>query len=85
MKKTSNSNVPKDEMKSEYALDYQKAKINRFAGQSDNTRTVVVLDPYLSTIFSTPEAVNQVLHALVKTMPARPVTIKNQRKVRTTG
>jgi len=30
MKKTSNSNVPKDEMKSEYALDYQKAKSNRF-------------------------------------------------------
>lgn len=85
MKKTSNTNVPNDEMKSEYALDYQKAKSNRFAGQSDNTRTVVVLDPYLSTIFSTPEAVNQVLHALVKTMPARPVTIKNQRKVRTTG
>jgi len=85
MKKTSNANMPKDKMKSEYALDYQKAKSNRFAGQSDNTRTVVVLDPYLSTIFSTPEAVNQVLHALVKTMPVRPVITKNQRKVRKAG
>ncbi len=77
--------MTKDEMKSEYAFDYQKAKGNRFAGQSDNTRTVVVLDPYLSTIFSTPDAVNQVLHALVKTMPSRPANIKNQRKARTAG
>lgn len=83
MKKTSNATMPKDEMRSEYALDYQKAKSNRFAGQSDNTRTVVVLGPCLSTIFSTPEAVNQVLHALVKTMPARPVTTK--KKARTAG
>jgi hypothetical protein len=84
MKKTPNANMLKDEMKLEYDFDYQKAKSNRFAGQSDNTRTVVVLDPYLSTVFSTPEAVNQVLHALVQTMPARPA-IKNQRKAQTAG
>jgi uracil phosphoribosyltransferase len=85
MKKISNTNMTKDEMKSEYVFDYQKAKSNRFAGQSDDTRTVVVLDPYLSTVFSTPDAVNQVLRALVKTMPSRPATIKNQRKARTAG
>jgi len=84
MKKTSaNTNISKGEMNSEYTFDYQKAKSNRFAGQSDDTRTVVVLDPYLSTVFSTPDAVNQVLRALVKTMPPQPANIKNQRKTRT--
>jgi hypothetical protein len=42
-----------------------------------NTRTVVVLDSELSAIFVTPDAVNKVLRALVKTMPKRTVDRKN--------
>ena len=84
MKKTDadTNKTHRDEMKPEYTLDYSKSKANRFAGQSDNTRTVVVLDPDLSTIFSTANAVNKVLRALVKTMPTPPIGAQSRRKVR---
>lgn len=84
MKKTASRTLPHDDMKSEYVLDYQKAKTNRFASQMDSTRTVVVLDPELSTVFPTSDAVNKVLKALVKTMPPRPAA-KNRKKVLAAG
>ena len=78
MKKKLDNIVPnRDELKPEYAFDYQTAKANRFASQVDATRTVVVLDSELSAIFVTPDAVNKVLRALVKTMPKRAVDRKN--------
>ena len=85
MKKTANmAPSHQDDMKTEYAFDYQKAKTNRFAGQADDRRTVVVLDPELSAVFQTPDAVNNVLRALVKTMPSSAV-VKSRRNVRTAG
>ncbi len=56
-------------MRSEYKFDYQKARRNRFAGRSKENRLVVVLDPDITQVFTTPEAVNNVLRALIKTMP----------------
>ncbi|MDY0301986.1 MAG: hypothetical protein RBQ99_10425 [Trichlorobacter sp.] len=71
MKKTSDAALYlQDEVQAEYNFDYQQAKSNRFAGQVDDTRTVVVLDPELSAVFKTSEEVNNLLRALVKTMPA---------------
>lgn len=84
MKKTANMTLSnQDDMKPEYSFDYQKARTNRFAGQSDDRRTVVVLDPELSAVFQTPDAVNNVLRALVKAMPSPPAVIKSHNKVRT--
>jgi len=74
MKKTS---TPKGgtaiirELRPEYRFDYRKAKPNRFAGQPDESRVVVVLDPDVSEVFNTPDSVNEVLRALIKTMPPR--------------
>lgn len=84
MKKTDSDTIEtnRDEMNPEYTFDYSKSKSNRFAGQSDKTRTVVVLDPDLSTIFSTANAVNKVLRALVKTMPTQPIDAQSRQKVR---
>jgi len=84
MKKTANRALPHDDMKPEYVFDYQKAKTNRFASQLDSTRTVVVLDPELSTVFPNSDAVNKVLKALVKTMPPRPAA-KKLKKVQAAG
>ena len=56
------------DMHAEYRLDYQKARLNRFAGRTKD-RVVVVLDPDVSAVFTTPEAVNTVLRALINTMP----------------
>jgi hypothetical protein len=59
------------ELRPEYRFDYRKAKSNRFAGQPQEGRVVVVLDPDVSEIFQTPDSVNEVLRALIKTMPSR--------------
>jgi hypothetical protein len=59
-----------DELRPEYSFDYRKARPNRFAGQVDRSQVVVMLDPDVSEIFTTPESVNNVLRALISTMPA---------------
>ena len=60
---------PGDELREEYRFDYTKAKPNRFAGRPDEPRVVVVLDPDVAEVFETPDSVNEVLWALIKTMP----------------
>jgi hypothetical protein len=80
MKKTEDKKSPEieaNEMLSEYKFDYRKARPNCFAGGSKENRLVVVLDPDITQVFTTPEAVNNVLRALIKTMPplTKPKTI----------
>lgn len=58
-----------DEVRAEYRFDYSKAKPNRFAARVDKSRLVVALDPDVSKVFNTPDAVNNVLRALIATMP----------------
>ena len=58
-------------MRREYRLDYGKSKPNRFAEMTSQGRTVVVLDPDIAEVFTTPESVNNVLRALIKVMPRR--------------
>jgi hypothetical protein len=53
----------------EYRFDYRKARPNRFAGRSKGERLVVVLDPDIAQVFTTPESVNTVLRALITSMP----------------
>ena len=60
------------EVRREYRFDYGKARANRFAGQSAGERLVVVLDPDIAQVFTTPESVNTVLRALIETMPPSP-------------
>ena len=60
-----------DDLRPEYRLDYRKAKPNRFAGLAEERRTVVVLDPDVSEVFSTPDSVNTVLRALVEALPTK--------------
>jgi hypothetical protein len=76
MKKTqaAKSRKPSGEMRREYRLDYSKAKPNRFASRVGQQRTVVVLDPDIAEVFNTPESVNDILRALIATMP------QNQRR-----
>ena len=57
------------ELRAEYQFEYSKAKPNRFAARLDKTRLVVALDPDVSEVFTTPEAVNKVLRALIGAMP----------------
>jgi hypothetical protein len=63
-----------EELREEYRFDYKKSKPNRFAGHPDEPRVVVVLDPEVAEVFETPDSVNEVLRALIKTMP-RPMRL----------
>ena len=71
MKKTQmpNADLVSEDLNAEYHFDYQKAKPNRFASRSKENHTVVVLDPDVAQVFTTPEAVNDVLRALIATKP----------------
>ncbi len=72
MKRTDLSNTSDDladDLRPEYDFDYSRAKPNRFAGQVQPGSRVVVLDPDIAEIFTTQEAVNNVLRALITTMP----------------
>jgi hypothetical protein len=73
MKKTPISNSRKtasQDMLPEYDFDYSKARPNRFAGKISDERLVVLLDPEVSAVFTTPEAVNTVLRALITALPS---------------
>jgi len=87
MKKTAISPVANSggELREEYRFDYTKAKPNRFAGQRDEPRVVVVLDPDVAEVFETPDSVNEVLRALIKTMPKPRRTVSKSRPARTTA
>lgn len=62
-------NVESQDMLPEYNFDYSKTRPNRFVGQISEERLVVLLDPEVSQVFTTPEAVNTVLRALVAALP----------------
>ncbi len=57
-----------EDLRSEYRFNYHKARSNRFAGREKENR-VVVLDPDIAQVFTSSEAVNNVLRALISTMP----------------
>lgn len=58
-----------DELLPEYKFDYKKAKLNRFVNRSGKTKLTVVLDKDIAEVFSTSEAVNKVLRAVIEAMP----------------
>ncbi|MGE4001092.1 MAG: BrnT family toxin [Planctomycetaceae bacterium] len=58
-----------DDLRKEYRFDYSNAAPNRFATRVDKNRRVVALDPDVSKVFTSSEAVNEILRALIKTMP----------------
>ena len=59
------------QLRDEYKFDYSTAKSNRFASRVDPSRLVVTLDVDVSVVFTTPEAVNKALRALIDAMPAQ--------------
>lgn len=80
---TSHAAGPGDQLKEEYRFDYANAKPNRFSGQPDEPRVVVVLDQDVADVFRTPDSVNEVLRALITTMPKPRRPGPKARKTRT--
>ena len=72
---THSSKVPTsdtDDMLPEYNFDYQQARPNRYAAQIEAGGMMVVLDPDIAQVFTTSDAVNDVLRALITSMPPIP-------------
>jgi hypothetical protein len=58
-------------MRSEYVLDYGKARPNRFAKAYGADLVTVVLDPDVAAVFATAESVNSFLRSAIAAMPER--------------
>ncbi len=78
MKKTASVKASKN-LRAEYHFDYRQSRPNRFVDQIDTTAVVVVLDPDVAKVFTTPESVNTALRALITAMP-QPVKRRAARK-----
>ncbi len=72
MKKTRRSRPRKgaaDDMLPEYRLNYSRAHPNRFVRQNKRGQVIVLLDPDVAQVFTTPESVNSALRALLAAIP----------------
>jgi hypothetical protein len=72
--------VPPDELQQEYQFDYLRGKPNRFASVASEAPVVVTLDADVSCVFTTPEAVNRALRALIEVVPAPAEVYRKTRK-----
>ncbi|MGH8500086.1 MAG: hypothetical protein ACRERV_14960 [Methylococcales bacterium] len=68
MQTTETQPIADDDMMPEYHFDYSKARANRFAVERKPGSSIVVLDPDIAAVFTTPESVNAVLRALIYSM-----------------
>jgi hypothetical protein len=75
--KLSDPDTVSDELLPEYRFDYSKARPNRFAARLAETRTIQ-LEPDVAAVFTTQEAVNAVLRALIQTMPSAAAGSRNR-------
>lgn len=62
-------NNANDDLLPEYDFDYRKARPNRFASQEGKAPLTVTLDPDVAEVFTTSEAVNNALRALLSAIP----------------
>ncbi len=73
-----------DHLGDECRFDYSKAKPNRFASRGSGSTLVVAIDDDVSNVFSTTEAVNKALRALITAMPRqtppKKVVSRNRRR-----
>lgn len=66
--KLSDPDTVSDEILPEYRFDYSKARPNRFAQRTTETRTIT-LDADVAAVFTSEEAVNALLRTLIRAMP----------------
>jgi hypothetical protein len=59
------------EMRREYKFDYRNARPNRFASIAKDEPLVVLVDPDVAEVFTTPESVDRALRALIIALPKR--------------
>jgi hypothetical protein len=72
--------IEEDEIPPQHNLDYRRAKPNRFAAKMQSAeQMVVLLDSDVAKVFKSPEAVNNLLRALIANMPLTPTPKASRR------
>ena len=69
MKKVPRKRKTPSGMRSEYRLDYSRARPNRFADRVPANAVAVVLDPDVTAVFGSSDSVNALLRSVVRAMP----------------
>ncbi len=65
-------NADAEEMRSEYRLDYTRAKPNRFAERLQGDVVAVVLEPDVASVFGSSAQVNALLRSVISALPTPP-------------
>ena len=60
-----------EDLRSEYAFDYRKARPNRFASGMSEGTVAVVLEPDVAEVFDTSTSVNQLLRSVIAALPSQ--------------
>jgi hypothetical protein len=74
-----------EDLRSEYAFDYSKAKNNPYAARLKGRTVAVVLEPDVAAAFPNSKAVNRQLRAVVRAAPRRSRLAPRRRDGRTRG
>jgi hypothetical protein len=59
-------------LRTEYALDYAKARPNRFAAHMHREVVAVILEPDVASVFGSSAKVNALLRSVISALPAKP-------------
>jgi hypothetical protein len=70
MKKANRTTKSSDDMRDEYALDYRRARPNRFASRMSGEVVAVVLEPDVAAVFDSSESVNRFLRSVISAIPS---------------
>ena len=65
------SNEKSKDMNKEYALDYSRAKTNRFAGIVKEKVILYPIDEDIAKVFRNPAEVNNALRAIINAIPKK--------------
>lgn len=80
MKRTSRTpKASRDELRTEYRLDYGKARLNRFASHKGKV-VAVVLEPDVSQVFDSSDSVNHLLRSVISALPRRERRVRGRQR-----
>jgi hypothetical protein len=67
------SKSDRDELRAEYAFDFQKSRPNRFGSRMGKNAVAVVLEPDVAQVFDSAKSVNRLLRSVIEAVPRRRV------------
>lgn len=66
-----NRKTGRNDLRTEYRLDYRKSRSNRFAARLGEHAVAVVLEPDVAEVFDSSKSVNRLLRSVIAAVPSR--------------